>query len=304
MKKSLLLFIFVSTVFASKAQMWCTSGAEWHYGHQEGPPFLYSYLKLNYVSDSMINTITYKKLKTVRYGNGFVTNYPLILLNDNNKLITLFNGNIDTLFNFNAIIGDKWLRVRIGDPNLDVTRRYVTVLDTGHVVINTVSLKKLILSYQVGGWPTATVTTYNDTVYEKLGSIRYFLNPASIEKSTMTTDVGFYVNGDFRCYSDNSFMLYHKPGSLNCTDVVGINELIREHVVIVYPNPAGAVLNIVDGQNQLLNSTIDITNYLGQSVFSEPFSHQIDVSHFSSGVYTITIKTINGELYHAKFIKN
>ncbi len=34
MKKSLLLIVFVSTLFASKAQMWSTSGAEWHYGHQ------------------------------------------------------------------------------------------------------------------------------------------------------------------------------------------------------------------------------------------------------------------------------
>jgi hypothetical protein len=303
MKKSLLLIVFVSTVFAGKAQMWCSPGAQWHYGHQEGSPFLYSYLKLNYVSDSIINTITYKKLKTVRYGTGFVTNYPLILLNDNNKLVTLFNGNIDTLFNFNAIIGDKWLRVRIGDPNLDVTRRYVTVLDTGHVIINSVSLKKIILSYQVGGWPTATVTTYNDTVYEKLGSIRYFLNPAYIEKSTMATDGGFYVNGDFRCYSDNSFTLYHKLGSLNCTDVVGINELVRDHAVNVYPNPTSSILNIIDEQNQLQNATIEIANYLGQRVFSESYSNQIDVSHFSSGVYTITIKTNSGALYHAKFVR-
>lgn len=89
---------------------------------------------------------------------------------------------------------------------------------------------------------------------------------------------------------------------INTTE--GINEIENNNTLQIYPNPTSSILNIVDEQTQLLNSIIDITNYLGQSVFSEPFSNQIDVSHFPSGVYTINIKTISGELYHAKLIKN
>jgi hypothetical protein len=82
----------------------------------------------------------------------------------------------------------------------------------------------------------------------------------------------------------------------------GVQENVLSNIKI-YPNPTTSIINITDEQNQLQNAMIEITNYLGQRVFSEPFSNQIDVSRFSSGVYTINIKTFSGELYHAKFVR-
>ena len=83
---------------------------------------------------------------------------------------------------------------------------------------------------------------------------------------------------------------------------VGVNELSIGSSVSVYPNPANDVLNIFDEQNKLQNSTIEITNYLGQIVFADNFNLQIDIHSFSVGMYFLTIKD-KGIAKTIKFIK-
>ncbi len=296
-KKIFMLILIIQTMFCS-AQIWSNPGAEWHYGYVNyGPPVSHGYLKLKYVNDSLIGSVTYKKLKVTpyyAYTSGMFTNYS-ILLNENSKLITLFTGNIDTLFNFNATIGDKWLRVRIGSSTSDITRRYVTVIDTGHVIINSMSLKKLVLSYQHGGYATATVTNYLDTVYEKIGSVKQFLNPAEIETTPLICDVsGYKVFANFRCYSDNTFSLYQYSSALNCTSVVGIEEnKFPIYNISLFPNPTNSTLNILDEQNDFKNSTIEIKNNFGQTVMLIPFSTNIDLSNLVSGMYYLSIQGIS-----------
>ena len=295
MKKKIITSLFIIQTLFGSAQIWSNPGAEWHYGYVNyGPPVSHGYLKLNYVNDSLIGSVTYKKIKVTpyyAYTFGMFTNYS-ILLNENSKLITLFTGNIDTLFNFNANIGDKWLRVRIGSTSSDITRRYVTVIDTGHVIINSMSLKKLVLSYQHGGYATATVTNYLDTIYEKIGSVKQFLNPAEIETTPMIPDVsGNKVFANFRCYSDNTFALYQYSSALNCTAVVGIEEnKLSINNISVFPNPTTTVLNIIDKYHQFNNATMEIKNYLGQIILTTPFSSQINLSNLSEGMYFLTLK--------------
>ncbi|MBK8368171.1 MAG: T9SS type A sorting domain-containing protein [Bacteroidetes bacterium] len=50
------------------------------------------------------------------------------------------------------------------------------------------------------------------------------------------------------------------------------------------------MLNIVDDQNQLQNSTIEIKNYLGQTVYSNAYTPQINLAELSAGVYFLTLK--------------
>lgn len=306
MKKVILTLALITLVLTSKAQMWCAPGAEWHYGYVAGAPFYYGYLKSNYINDTVINTITYKKIQTTRYGYFPFgsSNLGLTLLNENSKLVTLWTGNVDTLFNFNAAIGNKWLRVRIGDVNNDVTRRYVTVLDTGHVVINSVNLKKLVLSYQSGGYLTAPITNYIDTVYEKIGSIKYFLNPAAIETSSAVLDVsGNKIEGTFRCYYDNNFALYQKTNAYNCTAIVGINELQNQNnSFTIFPNPAYNFITIQsDAINE--NTVIEITNALGQVVFTQnniTQNQQINIGTLPNGIYYINVFNSTKQLFTSK----
>lgn len=54
------------------AQIWSNLGAERHYGFVNyGPPVSQGYLKLNYVHDSLVGSIVYKKLVvTPFYASG------------------------------------------------------------------------------------------------------------------------------------------------------------------------------------------------------------------------------------------
>jgi hypothetical protein len=58
----------------------------------------------------------------------------------------------------------------------------------------------------------------------------------------------------------------------------------------IYPNPTSSLLNISDEYNQLQNATINITNYLGQTIFTAPFTKQIDISTFASGMYFLMVQ--------------
>jgi hypothetical protein len=93
MKKKIITSLFIIQTLFCSAQIWSNLGAEWHYGYVNyGPPVSHGYLKLKYVNDSLIGSVTYKKLKVTpyyAYAFGMFTNYS-ILLNENSKLITLF----------------------------------------------------------------------------------------------------------------------------------------------------------------------------------------------------------------------
>src|ERR1700741_2173723 len=60
MKRTLLTFFIIAFVFNLNAQMWCAPGASWKYtftGYLSN-----GYTELNYVSDTIINSITCKKI--------------------------------------------------------------------------------------------------------------------------------------------------------------------------------------------------------------------------------------------------
>ncbi len=85
------------------------------------------------------------------------------------------------------------------------------------------------------------------------------------------------------------------------TDVVVKEEKLP--IIKLYPNPSSSSLHISDEQNDLSNSTIEITNNIGQIILQMPFSRSIDVSTLPEGCYFITITTNQSQRFHGKFVK-
>lgn len=85
----------------------------------------------------------------------------------------------------------------------------------------------------------------------------------------------------------------------NCGTLISINEIDISNTIKIYPNPTTSLINIVDEQNELQNTTIELRNPLGQTILSIPFSNQIDISNLSSGMYYLTIQ--DGS--HKKIVK-
>ena len=76
-----------------------------------------------------------------------------------------------------------------------------------------------------------------------------------------------------------------------CVNVVGVKEILNDlgHISI-FPNPTNSIINIVDEQNQFQNSTIIIENNLGQIIYFNSFTSQINLHDFSAGMYFLTIE--------------
>lgn len=103
-----------------------------------------------------------------------------------------------------------------------------------------------------------------------------------------------YVGGSFYQIDSQTFNYVAKWTGGNFVSgcsAIGLNEISISDNIKVYPNPTTSIINISDEQNELQNSTITIQNNLGQSVFSSPFTSQIDLSGFSAGMYFLTIQS-------------
>lgn len=303
------LFFILAFVTGIKCQVWCPTGAEWTYSYTYVYPQANGYVVLKYTGDTLLNTLTYKKLSgtfygtNAAYGSGTVTlQHEKYYIRPNNKLVHVYNGITpeDTLFNFNAAPGDKWLRARMSGTVCNATRRTVTVLDTGSVVINGITLKKIVLSYVRGLFVGSGTTSYTDTVVEKIGSTKFHLIPWTCETATPMPDVsGSFPAGNFRCYKDNFFTSYQKPGMPGCYSPVGINELNEFESISIFPNPNSGVFNVYINE-RLKNASAQIMDYGGRKIYSEVLNegeNKFELKSISSGIYLLIVAS-EGRYFH------
>jgi hypothetical protein len=97
---------------------------------------------------------------------------------------------------------------------------------------------------------------------------------------------------------------------LNC-DVLGIESVINNNELHVYPNPSNGVMHIEFGNGnamQNINSDIKVTNILGETILQtntqQPKTNAtVDLSTQPNGVYFVTLQT-DGKQYTQKVIKN
>ena len=85
---------------------------------------------------------------------------------------------------------------------------------------------------------------------------------------------------------------------------VGINEADAASLVSIYPNPTHGILNVQLGDNMLDNTTITITNTIGERVASRTArsaKEQFNMNGLAEGVYLVNI-TSNGQKVTKKFV--
>jgi hypothetical protein len=90
-----------------------------------------------------------------------------------------------------------------------------------------------------------------------------------------------------------------------CLPVLGLNELMKNDQIVIYPNPADDRIQLkLLGNNNLMNA--QITSLSGQLVNSIQLSGQaaeLNVSTLSSGYYLVKVTTSNGEITRPITIK-
>jgi hypothetical protein len=310
--KKLLPFIFV-LIFGVpiKAQMWCPPGATWHYRvNSPYTPYQDGHIKLVVTNTVSINSITCNNMVGTFNGKTPWPMSPTTTINgyvnfqtyENNNVVYKYNPYtfiFDTIANFNANIGDKWLAILY--PNNPSTcqsnfhRSTISVVDTGHVLINSISVKKIKISIY---YTSSFSHTLN--IIEKIGGTTWFL----FSYDQCIVDGPSY--GNFVCYSDDNFPLYN-PTSTICNYVpsgVGVNEnSLSNSIFKLYPNPTSGIFNME------LNEPVSIKVYsvtgalVYERAYSESGNFQLDISHLSNGIYHLRTESSSGSSY-SKLIKN
>ncbi|MES2761616.1 MAG: T9SS type A sorting domain-containing protein [Bacteroidota bacterium] len=121
-------------------------------------------------------------------------------------------------------------------------------------------------------------------------------------KITAVDTVYGWVLVDATFNAHNSIKIMSWAYQSNITDPNGIKEW-KKNTIYVYPNPTTNILHISDETNEFENSTLEVTNYLGQTIFKEAYSNDVDVSQLRAGIYTLKINGMGKESLYSKFIK-
>lgn len=296
MKKVLTLLIIIFSLQTIFAQTWCAPGAKWTYSYANNGEN--GYVELNFTQDTLINSINCKRLfitKYVKYYNlpDTVIYYGSEITYEQNGVVYIRTGtNYDTLYNFNALIGDHWDMVRFNDSTSKIT-----VLDTGTIVINSIPLKFLAVNLHYGGnFPF----DYQDTIIERIG----FKASYYIASDRYYAGLDGNVGGGLRCYSDDNFNTY-KPFYTHACDYiyVGINEIEKESSITIYPNPTSNSITINTDNIFGKITSIEFYNSFGQPILVPRQTNTIDITELPIGLYFIKVTNSQGLALISKFLK-
>jgi hypothetical protein len=114
------------------------------------------------------------------------------------------------------------------------------------------------------------------------------------DRNTNHKDALYYnLSGAWSQSSINGSLMINPV--LGCVDPpipVGLNHYEKPNSIRVFPNPAQNTITVSFPGNQLVNTDLEITTALGQTVLTKTISsnEQIDISNLSNGLYFIHLK--------------
>ncbi len=261
MKSTTLFFVlFFSSL--SFAQNWAPAGAKWHYTYIG---FSIGYVEIANVGDTIIAGQTCQKLQKTFNGLQFgVTPMNFVFdttytYESNGVVYVLEQNQWKTLYNFNAVVGEHWPMAPMPEFGGCTENSQLKVLATGTKVINSQSLKYLVVDFCN---PDLTSQGFQDTLIEKIGFTGSYMLP--FDMCTMAFDGN--EGGPFRCYSDNNFATYKPFYTNECDYLVGLeeNQIIE---LAIFPNPSSGKFTI-EAPLQA-GQSIELYNLNGQQVFKQ-----------------------------------
>lgn len=301
MKKIILLIAAILLMQTINAQNWCPPGATWHFKAWSGLLNIDASIEYKYIGDIVVGGQNCKHIMATFKGKDFyafsgfdyqsISNYASHLTYENNSVLYLWNGSqFDTVVNYNAVPGDHWRPIVkcIGCGTISIG----TVVDTGHVVNNNLSLKRIVLQFNQTDLYGGTLTTRSHTVEftEKLSnggsySARSLFSFELFDFNTIY-ELPFY---SLLCYTDDLPFIYN-PNNVDCKNSVGISEESGINLFYnLYPNPNTGDFNL----KLTNNATVLIRDNLGKLVYSgylKAGDNKMDLTNLKPGVYFVQIE--------------
>ncbi len=271
-----------------------TPDTEWIYNIDGRTGFT----RVSYVSDTTVNNLLFNKFET--NVTGIVTspldtiNFlgpELLLLNDDGLIYFKYGeSEIDTLYNFNAAIGDSWTII---NPEANIENRdtfKITIVDTFTSIIDDNMLYGM--SFTLNNYPPL------DTVYNQIGPKQTFIVPYGGLANIGHSNIG----GFLRCFSNDAlgqvdiplpdFAIEPLLFDLDCSpQLTSVSDnLSPSNAVSIYPNPANDELHVSASHLIYTYSLLDIS---GRTLLREANisgnALRIDISELDSGVYLLNL---------------
>jgi len=272
-------------------QLWtCDNG---YYGHDDEAYRFKRYALTD--EDTIIDNETYKKLyfyKNVEFDT--VTATYIGAFRENSQKQVFYKGMYGTMelnemiYDFSLSVGDTFSGGSLNHSS-DFFGLVVSNIDT--INYNGIERKRFWIRTE-GYGQTAAIWI------EGIGNREGLFFPYH----TTTADIW----GNTRCYIHNGELLYsnYTHGGNDCiTPLMGIESIVEDNSITLYPNPTNSEVNI--SSENIINS-IEIFNSLGQRVYQSVVNFKekvIDISSFVNGVYILGVNTENGVI-RKKIIKN
>lgn len=293
-----LFFPFLFVISSLFSQTWCDNGANWKYNYSSGFGSD-GYVQISYIADTTILNKPCKKLKKERFVYYFPSSSSHhtdlafeYTYKENNIVYILALNEWDTLYNFNAQIGESWQFPKNLGYNLCMDISRFEVIDRGTKSINGITLEYLIVNIYFEFDENTTPLT--DTIIQKIGTTNFYMFPHDFCNGFVDAHEG----GSFRCYSDDNFTTYKPNFPYKCDYHLGIEKLTDLNITI-YPNPASNHISILSDLNEI--QLVEITDLVGRKVLEFNNSNSFDVSNLSKGIYQVRIHVQN-EIYSQQIV--
>jgi len=301
----LVLFLFLTGIIFS--QTFGGKNAEWVYDFRGSRGSGITKLKID--GDTIVNGVEYQRISktAIREVNGqvFTSSRAPFYIRQIGRAV-LYTGNFtfeDTIFNFDAELGDSWrIPIRSDSGAIEELFFTFTVRDTFISFLNGIP----VLSQEVVINNSMNSNFSIDTLFQDVGSRLSLIGfvewpPTAVDDSD---------RGPLRCFNNDDlgvvdFLPYHLAGpyatalgdfEYDCDALTSvINGVDNDLSIEVYPNPSNSVLNVsIKGNkiNQL--SLYDLNGVTHFSVDINQNDYQLDVSKFDAGIYFLKI---NGSIF-------
>lgn len=276
---------------ASFAQDWAPIGATWHYSsYLQSIPPTQGVVRLEATLDTIVNGQATRKVE-LSTGTSIFTH----LLDGVVWIHVPSTDAFDTLYNFNAVPGDRWSFAPLPDPQVCLSDSWVEVLDTGTVTIDDIPLRWLAVNNHNVTDDSDLVVA--DTIVERLGSIPFYMLPHEFCNSLVSPG----VISSLRCYLDHEIS-YMDPLIQACDPGTGIRNTSRTEDLGLFPNPGRESLNLPSG----FQGSIIILDARGSIVLGPirtSGTSTIDVMHLASAVYSVHLLPSQGSPLSARWAK-
>lgn len=310
LKRILTLVIFISFLSSLNAQKWAAPDANWKYNY-----FVYTvqgYINAYIDGDTIIEGKTALILQEDLSGHNNIQNngfqnafFKREYIYEDDGLVSIWNEDKwDTLYNYNAEIGDSWTPPKQHydwDEDNCLYESYITltVTEKGTMEIGGESLEFLAVTLKNNPENELYEFEFQDTIVERIGFLKSYYKVFShcddIESDTRG-------EGFLRCYSDEDVDYINSNYDKDCDFIttVGISKNDIDLNITLAPNPAQNEFEVIGDIHP--KATFKVISLIGRTWEVERVDNKIDISFLPSGTYHLRIESDN-QVSHHRFIK-